>query len=259
MSERITPLTITRAGFIGSIVVLAIAGLCVRLAFWQISRLHQRDARNQLISERMALPPIRMLPAFGDTVGLLYRQVMVTGRYDHDRTIVLPGRSLRGVPGVHVLTPVVLSGGRSAVLVNRGWQPSIDGFTVQLDSLRNPTTVTMTGLVLPFPGAGRTRPADPASDSVFRRAWFSPDPEAIRKQFPYSLREVQVQALPGPDVPQRPIPLPPPALDRGPHLGYAIQWFSFAAIAIGGWVALLLKKGELRRGMILPEAEAGEL
>jgi cytochrome oxidase assembly protein ShyY1 len=28
--------------------------------------------------------------------------------------------------------------------------------------------------------------------------------------------------------------LGPPTLDNGPHLSYAIQWFSFAAIAITG-------------------------
>jgi cytochrome oxidase assembly protein ShyY1 len=31
-----------------------------------------------------------------------------------------------------------------------------------------------------------------------------------------------------------PARLAPPALDDGPHLSYAIQWFSFAVIAIVG-------------------------
>ena len=30
----------------------------------------------------------------------------------------------------------------------------------------------------------------------------------------------------------------PPALDDGPHLNYAIQWFAFAGIAFGGAAAL---------------------
>ena len=34
-------------------------------------------------------------------------------------------------------------------------------------------------------------------------------------------------------VPQR---VPTPPLDEGPHLSYAIQWFSFAAIALAGTV-----------------------
>jgi cytochrome oxidase assembly protein ShyY1 len=34
-------------------------------------------------------------------------------------------------------------------------------------------------------------------------------------------------------------------MDEGPHFGYAIQWFSFAIIAIVGWTALLLRRKEV--------------
>jgi len=33
-----------------------------------------------------------------------------------------------------------------------------------------------------------------------------------------------------------------PALDNGPHLSYAIQWFSFAVIAVVGTILLLKKQ-----------------
>jgi surfeit locus 1 family protein len=248
VTERNHAVVITRAGLIGSVLVVLIATVCVRLGFWQISRLRQRDARNALINERIELPPTRLEPAFGDTTGLLYRRVNVVGRYDHDHTIILPGRSHRGVPGVYVLTPIVLGGGGTGVLVNRGWVPSADGFSVPLDSLRSPPTDSVTALVLPFPGSGmRSRNLPPLPDSGFRHAWFSPDPVAIRRQFPYHLLDVEVQALPDPAAPRFPVRLSAPALDRGPHIGYAIQWFSFAVIGIGGWITLMVKKGEVRR------------
>jgi surfeit locus 1 family protein len=248
VTERNHALVITRAGLIGSVLVLLIAIACVRLGFWQISRLRQRDARNALVTQRIELTPIPLEPAFGDTAGLLYRRVNVVGRYDHEHTIILPGRSLRGVPGAYVLTPILLRAGGTAVLVNRGWVPAADGFTVPLDSLRSPATDSVTALVLPFPGSGmRARNLPPLPDSGFRHAWFSPDPAAIRRQFPYQLLDVEVQALPDPAAPRFPIRLDPPTLDRGPHIGYAIQWFSFAVIGIGGWITLMLKKGEVRR------------
>ena len=34
---------------------------------------------------------------------------------------------------------------------------------------------------------------------------------------------------------------PMPAFDNGPHLSYAIQWFSFAIIALVGTVVLIRK------------------
>jgi cytochrome oxidase assembly protein ShyY1 len=33
-----------------------------------------------------------------------------------------------------------------------------------------------------------------------------------------------------------------PALDSGPHRGYAIQWFSFAAIALFGALAVVRRE-----------------
>ncbi|PYP33873.1 MAG: hypothetical protein DMD47_00160, partial [Gemmatimonadetes bacterium] len=59
----------------------------------------------------------------------------------------------------------------------------------------------------------------------------------------------QFPQLPSSTVLYRPLPpLPPglmrwpaPALDDGPHLSYAIQWFSFAVIILAGSVALFRK------------------
>ena len=248
LPERIKPLTVTRAGIVGTIVVLAVAATCARLGFWQLSRLHERTTRNQLLDRRMQLPPLQIQGPGLDTAGLLYRRAEVSGRFDHDRTIVLPGRALRGAPGVHVLTPVLLGGGYSAVLVNRGWVPAADAATVNFDSLRTSPEIRLTGLILAFPGSSRRKPSrNPVRDTVFRRSWFSPDPEAIRRQYPYKLLPFELQALPDDDARGFPIRLPPPVLDRGPHLGYAIQWFCFAAIALIGWTILMIRKGEVRR------------
>jgi cytochrome oxidase assembly protein ShyY1 len=42
--------------------------------------------------------------------------------------------------------------------------------------------------------------------------------------------------------------LPPaPTPDAGPHLSYAIQWFLFACIGIGGFVVLMRAESRLRR------------
>ena len=42
-----------------------------------------------------------------------------------------------------------------------------------------------------------------------------------------------------------PVPIPPEELSEGPHLSYAIQWFTFATIAVVGAVVLLRRE---RRG-----------
>jgi surfeit locus 1 family protein len=156
---------------------------------------------------------------------------------------VLPGRAYRGVPGAYILTPLRLGDG-SAILVNRGWAGAADGATVPPELFDVSGSGRVTGIVDAFPGRGQSlaaRAATAAADT-FRRVWFAIDEPALRGQFPYPLVDVIVRQTPAADVPERPIRLEPPVLDEGPHLGYAIQWFSFAVIAVVGWIAMLLRR-----------------
>lgn len=225
---------------IGTAVLLSAVLACIRLGFWQLDRLRQRRALNEQVAGRLREPVLQGAGALADTARSLYRRVALAGQYDDPRSIVLPGRSLEGVPGVHLLTPLRL-GPDEAVLVNRGWVPSPDAATIPLDSFpaAPPGTpeVRLTGLVLPLPFSARAA-APTSADSGFRQVWYRLEPRALQAQFPYRLLPVQVQLLPSLAAPRFPARLPPPALDEGPHLSYAIQWFSFAAIGTIGWLAL---------------------
>ncbi|MGH7553095.1 MAG: SURF1 family protein [Longimicrobiales bacterium] len=237
----VDPLSITVSGVLGTLLVLFVAVVCVRLGFWQLDRLEQRRARNAAMASRLEEPVIP-LASSADTAGLMFRRVHVRGELDHTRSIVYPGRSHRGSPGVHLLTPLLLGDG-SAVLVNRGWVASADGASIDLAVL-SLDALEGDGIVLPLPGADRktASAAGPAS-GAFQRVWFLVDPVALQRQFPYRLASVEVRLLPDSSVTPPPLRVPPPALDEGPHMGYALQWFSFAAIALIGWVTMVLRRG----------------
>jgi surfeit locus 1 family protein len=241
-------LSITPRGIIGSVLVLIVAATCVRLGFWQLDRLHQKREHNARLQERMASAAVALASIPHDSTGWLDRIVRLSGVLDHERSIVLPGRAFRGTPGVHILTPLLVEGG--AILVDRGWLPAADGATVDLDAIVPAPDLEATGVVLSFPGeepgARRfegTARLDRPSAGEFRRVWFEIDPTALRQQFPYPLAPFEVQLLPADGAPTYPVRMEMPLLDEGPHLGYAIQWFSFAAIAVGGWIAMVLKSG----------------
>lgn len=236
MPERKT-IVITRGVLWGSLIVLLIAVLCIRLGLWQLDRLEERRARNQAIRERMELPPIQLSPITTDTNGLIFRRAVLRGEYDNAHAIVIAGRAQRGVPGVHVLTPMRLGG--AAVLVNRGWMPSADAARIEIDSIRESSPRNRTALLTPMPddrGSG-------ATSDTFQRIWYSMDPERLRRQFPYPVLPVVAQILPHEGQPRYPIRLRVPEMSEGPHMGYAIQWFSFAAIAMVGWILLLRRRG----------------
>ncbi len=201
-------------------------------------------------------PPITLDRVPSDTGGLLFRRVRVRGPIDAAHSLVVAGRSYEGAPGVHLVTPVRIGSG--AVLVNRGWLPSPDAATVDIQPYDTVGTLGVIGLALPFdPREDGVDYSGAADSSGFRRVWYGYE-AAMRRQLPYPSASFYLQALPAesPD-PRRvgpqslPARLPPPTLSEGPHLSYAVQWFSFAAIALIGW-GLLAR----RSGAVVPASSA---
>ncbi len=231
-----SPLVVTRGVVWGSVIVLLVAATCVRLGIWQLQRLTEKRTRNEATQQRITQPPASLTAISDDTSGLVFRRVVLDGQYDNAHTIIIAGRSLRGVPGVHVLTPMNLGG--AAVLVNRGWMPSADAARIEVDSIVEPPAENLQALLTPFPESY----GNPGAADSFQRVWFQMDGERLRRQFPYRVLPIVAQILPHPGQPQFPIRLKPPEMDEGPHFGYAVQWFSFALIAVVGWIALLIKR-----------------
>jgi surfeit locus 1 family protein len=198
-----------------------------RLGVWQVHRLQERRTTNARALAERSKPPITITNADQAGVLLTGRQVAARGRYDDDHDIIMRGRAYQGVPGVEIVSPLVLEASGTAVLVNRGFVPTPDAFTISLDSLREPGTVQVEGLALPL-GSGRGAPLRHRGEITWARL----DYDALSSQLPYRIARVYLQQLPDSALPPFPRRLDPPALDDGPHLSYAIQWFSFSAMAL---------------------------
>jgi surfeit locus 1 family protein len=142
----------------------------------------------------------------------------------------------QAVAGFHVITPLVGEDG-TAVLVNRGWVP-LDADEVPVAAASPPDgTATVTGWVRPGQTRGSLGPTDPEGGRLVTMNRV--DIDRIQQQVPYSLEPVYLSALEGVEG-DLPVPAPAPTFDdEGPHLGYAIQWFSFALIGVVGYIFLL--------------------
>lgn len=212
-------------GKTGTFVALAVALalLFVRLGKWQIDRLAERRSINSAIGAKLAASPVPFERIQG---GRAYRRVSISGIPDYENEIVLAGRSRNGSPGVHVLTPVRSAGGDTAVLVNRGWVYAADAATVDLGRFREARdsfhgfVVAMAEGVSPGPAGGERKLR------ALTRA-------GTQRMLPYPVAGEYIVARDSAGA-EAPVRLPPLALDDGPHLSYAIQWFCFALIALGG-------------------------
>ena len=255
------PVAITPAGVAGTVLLAIVVAVCVRLGFWQLARLDERRELNAGIAARLEQDPIGDVARVGDTTGVSYRIATATGRYDNERYVVLPGRSRGGVPGVHLIMPLRLAGRPEGVLVNRGWVPAPDAASIDARDFAVADTIDVRGLLLPFPGPTQSlaQSASMTSTDTFVHVLFRIDEDALRAQFPYRLLDVMMQETRVTDGARYPMPLDPPPLDEGPHLGYALQWFSFALIGVIGWFALVLRPGRSRPNVVATVALLGIL
>ncbi|MEW9531671.1 SURF1 family protein [Microbispora sp. NPDC049125] len=227
------------------LLVLALIPSFLFLGRWQWGRFEQRSAASVAINANLAAAPVPIgrLDAVGAAVPEAdrYRLVTATGRYDQGGEVVVRRRTQNGQVGFYVVTPLVTPAG--AVLVNRGWVPP--GATPDAHPPVPPPPagdVTVTG---------RLRPAETEDNSGIRNRSGLPRGQVliintadIGKGMAHplfggfvELTAQRPQASPAPD------PLPPPDVGGGGglNLAYAIQWWLFIGIAVGGW-ALLIRR-----------------
>lgn len=237
MRQLLTPKWI--AAHVGVVVV---AVLFVNLGFWQLRRLHERRLENAVAQSRYEAPPedlsILLEGAGDDYESLRYRRAVVEGTYDTEYEVLARSQVYREQAGFHVVTPLVVAGG-GAVLVNRGWVPLPLDTPPIVEAAPESGVVKITGWLSPSQIRQALGPTDSADGSleVVNRI----DIDRIDAQTPHDLDPVYIN-LEGEASNQLPVPVPSPVIDdEGPHLAYAIQWFSFALIGLVGYGALIRK------------------
>jgi surfeit locus 1 family protein len=245
------PFRFTGRGIAAAAFVLLIAAVCIRLGFWQLERQAERDALNAVLASALEQPPLDLrgetLKAVrDDPASYLYRQVRVEGVYAPDREVVLRGRALGGNPGVNLVTPLEIQGETVSVLVNRGWVPSPDASTVDPRPHVEPGFRSVLGILQPLASGVESREvvlevAGRPVRTLQRLDGADPRLVEARQLLPLVVQQLSEGAPDGESAAAggSPARLPPPVIDRGPHLGYAVQWFSFAAIAILGFGLML--------------------
>lgn len=188
------------------VIAVLVAVACVKLGFWQLGRLKEKRIANAKLAAGMAAAPVS---APCSTIER-YRKVLLQGVYDYEHQVIVPNRSRQGSPGIHILTPLRVPGNDTAVLVNRGWIYAPDGRTADLGLWREGDTLSGVGYMEIVP------------------------PRVVGKP-PYPVAPYQAVLI-GNTAGSKGIPprIGVPVFDDGNHLSYAVQWFSFAIIALAG-------------------------
>jgi surfeit locus 1 family protein len=254
-----------RARWPAHLFAAAVIVLTVGLGLWQWQRAEQKAMAQADRDQALAAAP-RLLDAAvietaradaGIAVRLDGTRVRVRGRFVPEHTILLDNRTRGGIAGFHVLAPMRVDGTAASVLVLRGWIAAD-----RRDRMKLPAPVTPTGVVeveglavrelqqpLVLGGDTGTEPA---------RLWQHFDAARFERWAGTPVAPLLVRQTVEPafvDGLARDWNQPGVGVDR--HRGYALQWFTMALVAAGGWIVLALR-GRRQSGAGIAPAGAAD-
>jgi cytochrome oxidase assembly protein ShyY1 len=229
----------------------------VSLGNWQLRRADERHAISQAIDAGRQHIPLHLNANTPDSEFINWRKISASGTWLNSFTVLLENRNFKGMPGYWVATPLLIDAStHTAVLVLRGW-------------LARPLGPGQTLPPIPAPEGTHTLSGE-LVDRVPRLFELWSFNHSTADRLPAKL------PLPGTTLPQiqnldlhayaqstglKLLPTvveqtsddrdglgrewPQPSLDADKNIGYAMQWFTFAAIAGIAW--LVTAVGALRR------------
>ena len=262
--------TKTRArSTIAALLLLALTALgCASLGYWQLERAEQRRDILRVMEQGRTSTPLSLVANTATEELHDWRRVNAQGHCRNDLTVLLENRNHDGRPGYWVATPLALSSEpERAILVLRGWTPrrfAAPGDTgapahppagelqaasglqqIQGELLsRVPRMYELSSLSGQESGSLPAHIPDPASplpivvnlalDDYAAATGLSLLPAIIQQADDASQPDDGLVRLWG-----------EPSVDADKNIGYAIQWFSFAAIALGAFLVIVWRR--LRR------------
>ena len=217
----------------GATVLIA---LTLSLARWQVHRGDEKQARQALLEERAAEPPVTLAGPVDSAEPLLYRRVRAAGEWLPRGQIFIDNQILAGRAGYHVVTPLQLAGAKESVLVNRGWIARGPQYP------RAPAVPVPAGPVQ-VRGMATLPPKrflELGAATVQGDVWQNLSLDRYRSEAGIAILPLVIladAAAPG-LAPVR--DKPDTGVER--HREYALTWFSLAATTLVLWIALNLKR-----------------
>jgi surfeit locus 1 family protein len=225
-----------RPALVPGLVAGALVIATVAAGNWQTRRAEEKIQLARRLDEAARAPALSVPrePAAAETFE--HRRVVARGRYVASATLLLDNKVHAGVAGYHVLTPLRLEGSDMHVLVDRGWIAA--GDRRALPAVPTPQgPVAVEGIVglpprrilelAPESGAGPLR-----ENLVIERE---------RERLGLALQPfVVLQTSAADDGLVREWERPDTNVAR--HRSYALQWYSFAALAVVFYVLVCTRR-----------------
>lgn len=227
--------------------VLVVAAIItmINLGLWQFSRYHERIEFNKIVSARIDSKPTDLTAVLKDldngestATDVEWLNVLVSGKYLDDQTLLAVNRSQGGISGFDPLTPLTIDGDLAGqvVLVNRGF------ISQRTETPKAPTgAVKIIARVRLSESRRFGELSDPATGKLDEI--ININPARLSAQIQNLNTEIYLEVL---DSQPRELSdierIADPVLSTGSHLSYTFQWFIFSSFVAAGWIAVVRRK-----------------
>jgi surfeit locus 1 family protein len=231
-----------RPRLLPTLAALVLLPTFISLGNWQMNKARNKGGTQSLLDARSREPAVMMPTVPAEAESLRYRRVNLTGRYETERQFLLDNRVHQERAGYHVLSPLRLAGSDMRVLVNRGWVPAPADHSQRPEIATPQGEVQITGVAV-VPGSKFfTLAPEPAANGQWQPVWQNLDLARYRASVDFPVQPVVIQMDPdsagGGFV--REWPRPDERIER--HLGYAWQWYGFAATLVAIWLVVNIRR-----------------
>lgn len=211
---------------------VALTVLATSLGNWQTRRGDTKEAIEAQWNNAEAARPtdVATLNDATAVAASVPRRVTLRGAFVPASTVFVDNRTLNGVAGFQVITPLRLEDG-AAILINRGWTARDARDPSRIPDLTTPAgAVLIEGLAV----ARVPRLLELASTAMpaLPGIWPNLDFEDYERAAGFAVARVVVQQTNGTaDGLRRVWPRPAAGVEK--HRGYALQWYGLAALSAG--------------------------
>jgi cytochrome oxidase assembly protein ShyY1 len=227
---------------LGWILALLVAALFARLGFWQLARMHEKqamlDAAHVVVQQRQALP---LSAAANVTRSRDYDWSAGSGRFAALPPVLLDNQAHDERAGVRAYR-VFVPDDAAPLLVELGWLP-LSGDRRMPPVPRPEGAMRIAGLLAPPPSAGiATTVVQPQADGTLLT--IALDLPLLRRALALPSLAPRVLKL-DPAIPlgyARDLDVLPNTLPPERHLGYAVQWFGLALAVLATALVLTFRK-----------------
>ncbi len=241
------------------------AAVFVSLGQWQLGRAEERQVLAEQIEWGRTQPPIELNAVTTTHEMLPWRPAKVKGVWLTHLSVWLDNRNLEGRPGLWLATPLMLEGGKT-LLVVRGWIARPIGADPEpvIPTSKGPVQVEGE-LMSHVPRLYELKPMRGDATTGFPAAW--PDSPTYAKSndaivYP-RVQNIELATLADlTKLSMMPVVLmqtndakdgltrqwPGPSIDFEKNKGYALQWFSFAGIAMIAWLGVIWRTWRRYKG-----------